>query len=216
MGLIRQGYNRISSLGRSCQCAHQLRRYTGEDPSSFFDWLGTTFDGLVTILNCGFEGCFGLAELQIESGGIEIIHRSTGTDYRHFFKTTPGTNTFTQEEIERQYEEQSSKFRYLATKWIEGIGRDGGLFVRHDAMPAEQARELYECLVPYAKGQRVGLLVILQEGIPWESGHPDIYCASGIPLFPGAEAWEGDDALWDNVLAAYWEAGARIEENRRR
>src|SRR3954467_14056898 len=66
---------RLISLGNFCQTAYQLRRITGDERASFFDWLVTPADALVRVLEADFAGVFEPANLALTEDGTGVRDR---------------------------------------------------------------------------------------------------------------------------------------------
>src|SRR3954467_2599189 len=63
-------YDDVVSLGRACQPCHQIRRVLGITSAQVFDWLITTDQGLVTLVESGLDGFFALERLGRGTSGM--------------------------------------------------------------------------------------------------------------------------------------------------
>ena len=192
------------ALGRSCQVSYQIRRYTGQDSASYFDWLGVPFEGLLYTLRQRMQGCFERADLERAANGTTIMHKQTGISFRHLFSRLEGSELIDLEALDREYPAKAAKMQAMAARWFEVFAAERPLFVRHDALTREQAHLLYEELALHAEGRHFELLIVLPPGEAWQSGHPFIHGESGVPPSTGPCDWKGDSRLWEQVLARYW------------
>ena len=200
-------FTRMVALGRSCQCPHQVRRFTKNKSAAYFDYLGTPLKGLVEVLKRNFVDCFDRESLVVSQDGLTVHHRVLQLSYRHLFSRIEGTERVDPEAVDREFPEKRERMAYLARKWFEEVRKERILFVRHDDLSREDALLLYETLRRHSEEGRYALLVIMPPGESWESNHPAIFCESGIPP-SGPNNWKGNNDLWNRVLEKYWNAEA--------
>ncbi len=189
-------YDYIVSLGRHCQTAYQIRRFTGASKAFFFDWVRTPLVGLMRVLKQDFSGAFLLSGLQLGEEATLVLDRETGIGYRHSFEPDAVTGKIEQASLERQYPEQRRKHEFLLRRWRDVVRGENVLFVRHDAMSPAEVDSLYRALVCYAGHPAVGLLVVGPGAGNEQPIFPQACMAAGFPLPSGAADWKGSDAAW--------------------
>jgi len=205
-------YSRFVSLGRTCECAHQIRRFTGIESAFYFDWLGTPHEGLVRALRSRFSGCFLKENLAISDGGVTVRDSRTQISYRHNFSKLAGTLIIDPQAIDREYQEQQEKMDFLARRWFETLEKEAILFIRHDTPSVQQALELYDVLAEQVPSRDVSLLIIAPHGHELGMKHPRIFIET-CDISTGPGAWRGDDTVWNNILCKYWhEDGATRQQ----
>jgi hypothetical protein len=190
-------YQSVISLGAYCQCAYQIRRYTGCNSASYFDWLGTPYSGLIHELTHEFKTSFRLLSLRRTNGNRHVIDKVTGIIYAHTFSRDPHTATIRSLTILREFRKQREKREYLTTKWALRIRREDILFVRHGHLTTLEAYELYGLLRSHAGRNRIGLACLVPDNSDLNVRHEHIYVRSGFPIPAGAHDWRGDDLNWD-------------------
>lgn len=188
-------YDRVVSLGRGCQPAHQIRRKIGTGPAFPFDWIITTDQGLVTLVASDLEGFFARERLVV--GPNEgIIDQPTDTQFFHEFPK--GAN------VDALYEPHARRFALLVRRWRALLGStERVLFVRQhawDADPRASAVRLRDAISLRAPRLRFTLQYLTADpadDVPWnEEGILNRHLTQPEPY-----DWKGDDAAWDCILA---------------
>lgn len=207
----------VVALGASCQCTYQIRRFTGVERASYFDWLGVPHDGLVEVLRRNFEGCFLKENLRVARNGSTIIDSTTGISYRHAFGWVPGHPLIDVNSIETGYEQQRHKYAALQKRWREDTQSRNMFFVRQDSPTVDQMTELLR-LLAYQCLQSFRLLVIThpeEAKRPLTVHHPRLtveYADTGrLEEF----GWKGSDEVWDRLLGRYLGARAAAQASPR-
>ena len=198
-------FDGLISLGGACQTAYQLRRYTGDNLASYFDWLGSPHRGLVFTLRMNFLGCFERQQLQITPDGLSVVNQETGLTYRHYFPRVVESSLIDRKYLDRDFERVRAKMDRRAERWLMRIRSERLLFVRHGLVTAEEALELFSALRTQAGSNPVELLVITPPDGNAESLDPGIHYIPGIPLTGDRMDWQGDDELWNQVLQLFWD-----------
>lgn len=187
-------YDQIVSLGKNCQPAHQIRRFTGVTSAHLFDWLITPDDGLVMHISADLDGFF--ARERLAMGRSCIVDVVTDTRFFHEF---PKDSDFDQ-----QYLEHQGRLAMLADRWRDLLRSDQRvLFVRQHAWNEDRratARRLRDALAAQAPRLRFDLLYLTGEPAddePWgEHGIINRFLTQPVPY-----VWTGDDSAWDRLLA---------------
>jgi hypothetical protein len=196
-------YTRLVSLGRGCDCAHQIRRFTGIESASYFDWLATPHSALVKVLRLRFDGCFAQENLVVAEEDTTVRDDLTGLHYHHNFSRSADKKTIAPSAIEREYERESAKMSFLARRWFETIRNETVLFVRRDTPTVPQALELYQALEEQVPDRPTSLLFVIPPGYEFAIDHPRIFAEPCMKPADDA-AWYGDDEAWNGVLGNYW------------
>ncbi len=196
-------FAQIISLGRDCQAAHQIRRFTGNEKASYFDWLGTPHDAMISTLRRNFAGCFERKNLMLSSDTETVIDTFTGISYRHSFPRLPGSRTIDAEAIDRNYVSQAEKMHYLASRWRENAANTPILFVRKAVADEEQALELGNALRENLAHEEFLLLFLVPLLPPRQTAYPHIRFAFESDDNRLSEQWQGSDLFWDRLLETY-------------
>ena len=196
-------YSRLISLGRACECAHQIRRYTGIETAAYFDWLITPHSGLVKALRLRFEGCFMEENLVISDDRTTIRDSLTGIVYHHNFSRLSDMVTIDPLAVGREYKRESEKMGFLARRWFEITEKTQVLFVRHDAPSIQQAQEVYQVLSEQMKDRLPFVLFVVPPEHELPISQPGIFVEK-CRTVSGSSAWFGESEAWDNVLCKYW------------
>jgi hypothetical protein len=198
-------YNRLISLGKHCQPAHQIRRFTGIPAASYFDWIGTSHEAILYALRNGLEVVFHKRNLRVTADGLGAVDLVSGVTYRHHFSRTSVAKSVDLASIELGYENQRKKFDFLRERWAKSVTQDGTLFIRQDCPTAEQVAELYEALFEHIGHERFGLLIITLPDYELNIEHPNIHTAIGCQQAEPGKDWTGDNDVWDKILKPYWQ-----------
>ena len=191
--------------GADVKLHYQLRRFTADPRASYFDWLGSSHYSLILTLQKNFTGCFNRTQLQITPDGMSVINRDTRLTYRHCFSRNKLTGLINPEALDDEFEAVQAKLERQAIRWLRRIRSEKILFVRHALTTIGEACELFEALSVQANGNAFELLMITPPNSDITSVHPQIHIVPGIPLPHDPAKWQGDDALWDEVLGAFAE-----------
>ena len=205
-------YSRLISLGRGCDCAHQIRRFTGIETAFYFDWLVTPHSGLVKVLRLRFDGCFAKENLVVVEEGTTVCDSLTGVQYHHNFSRSADKKTIDPLAIEREYSRESAKMSFLARRWFEAIQKETILFVRRDTPSVQQALELYQVLAEQMPDRATSLLFVVPPEHELTIDHPGIF-VEACPKPADEAAWYGDDVAWNGVLGNYWHPRGPGERN---
>lgn len=194
------GFTRLISLGRTCQCAHQLRRFTGNESAGYFDWLGVPHGGLIRALRANFKGCFELANLDLAPNGETVIDTATGISHRHNFANVGESKRIQKWAIPLDYPEQRQKMDYLAEKWFRELQSERILFVRRDAPSTAEAMELLNALELHRPRDGVHILFVIPPGHDLRVDDARVFIESEAVI----KDWPGDDDSWSLILSKYW------------
>jgi Putative papain-like cysteine peptidase (DUF1796) len=194
---------RIISLGRHCQTAYQIRRFTGDDTAFYFDWVRTPHRGLATILRDGFAGCFLRENLEITQDRTCVMDKANGILFRHMFSKLPGTAIVDPNSLDREFEIRKQKIDFLIKRWRETMQMEEILFVRQDTPDLSEATELYDVLLRQIPRHRFELLLVIPPEHEWSAEHPRIHVERGGDLPSGPSDWKGENTVWDRILAKY-------------
>jgi hypothetical protein len=203
---ILRPYRQLISIGKHCRAAHQLRRITGRQSASYFDWIGTPHQAILYALRNGLESIFRREYLGVTSDGRGVIDLRSGITYYHHFPRSSVGGKVDMQCIDSGYLLQKKKFDFLRARWYESIASAETLFIRQDCLSTDQAFELYSALVSHANHEDIGLLVITPPGHTLRVDHPRIHVAPGDPEAKSGEYWKGDDECWNSIVAQYWQA----------
>ncbi len=194
-GSIGRRYDDIVSLGRHCQPAYQIRRLTGVEAAGIFDWIYTTDDGLVRLIESGLAGFFALGELAVGGHGV-VEDGRTSTRFMHEFP--PGSD------IAAQHAVHAGRFAMLAERWRALLASDRrALFVRVPSDPEADGRAVAErlraAIARQAPRLRFTILVLSDnpaDDAPWgQKGVLNHHLRQPEPY-----DWRGDDAVWAALL----------------
>ena len=202
-------FNPLISLGRHCQCAYQIRRFTQDTYTSYFDWVGAPFHGLLDVLSTSFHNTFERADLAVSADGTHVKHLRTGFIYRHLFSRLPGTEMVDPGALDREYVEKRSKMDYLGRKFLSQVREQASLYVRHDDLSLDEAHLLLQALDQVSGAEQNHLLIVSSKPEAWTTDHPRIQAHAGVPMSSGPNDWKGDNTLWDIVLRPYGELQAQ-------
>jgi Putative papain-like cysteine peptidase (DUF1796) len=197
-------YDRLVSLGRYCQTAYQIRRFTGDPIASYFDWIGTPHDGLVQTLQGEFRECFLLDNLSVTNDGLGVVDRRTGLDFRHAFSVPRYSSRVDLKTFANEYETARKKETFLRLRWKKTIRHQHALYIRQDTPSREEILELYDVLANQARLNRIGLLVVAPPGYKLSINHSNVCIESGVDLPTSPLDWRGNDYAWDRILSKYW------------
>jgi UDP:flavonoid glycosyltransferase YjiC (YdhE family) len=204
---------RIIPLGRHCQTAYQIRRFTGDDTAFYFDWLRTPHHGLVTILKDNFRGSFLRKNLQITEDGTCVMDKANGVLFRHLFSKLSGTDIVDPDAIDREFEVHRQKIDFLIGRWQKAMQTEEILFVRQDAPDESEAAELFDVLLSQGLRHPFDLLFVVPPGHELTAKHPRIHVERGGPLPSGPSDWKGEKTVWDRVLAKYCDTSQITQSN---
>ena len=202
-------YDKLVSIGRYCQTAYQLRRFTNNTTASFFDWLGTPHDGLIRVLQRDFLDCFLLENLVLSEDGLGVVDQTNGIDFRHTFSNPRYSHSIDLKIFALNYEVARQKADFLRLRWRKTIRRESTLYVRQDSPSPTQIRELYDALAMQASPNRIGLLIVTPSSHPPAISLPDVYIESGPDLPTSPVDWKGTDEAWDRILTKYCTGASR-------
>jgi hypothetical protein len=197
-------YDRFISLGRHCQTAYQIRRYTGDETAFYFDWVGTPHRGLIQVLGNEFQESFQRDNLMLTEDGTNVIDQSDGLCYRHSFSKIAGQRNINPDAIAREFDEEQRKYNFLISRWRSTISTQSVVFVRQDTPSVAEAIELYDVLVGQAGANPVGLLFVIPPEHELFVEHHGIYVEQGGTLPSGPDDWKGVELAWEEILSKYW------------
>jgi hypothetical protein len=197
-------YERIISLGRHCQTAYQIRRFTGDETAFYFDWVGTPHRGLIQVLGKEFKGSFQRENLLLTEDDTNVVDQSNGLRYRHSFSKIPGQKRIDPNSIAQEFDEEQRKYDFLICRWRSTINTQSVIFVRQDTPSVDEAIELYNVLARQTGSNRIGLLFVIPPKHELFVEHPSIYVERG-GMLPSSQAdWKGIDWVWEEILSKYW------------
>ena len=188
-------YTQIISLGRACQPRYQLRRMRGTVDAYPFDWIITPDDGLRAVIADQLAGFMDPQFLQRDPDGVVIDFRYAISFLHEFPKGQP---------IEAGLAQHGQRYVNLVRKWHALMASDYQvLFVRQHAWNTDMtgtAALLVETLEHAAPTLNFDLLYLI------EPNQYDTAQQARRTLFrplaqPTTGQWEGDDAVWDALLA---------------
>jgi hypothetical protein len=200
---VPEPYDRILSLGKHCQGTYQIRRYTGNDRASYFDWLGIPHSGLLHELETDFKDSFQRDSLRTSADGLYVEDTTSGYIYRHQFSKVPGTQRIAPGAIDSEYELLRAKRAYLLERWKTCLRSGRLLVIRHDIVSAPEILKLYEAILKQARGAEIDLLVLRPEGLDDMVPHTNVFVEHGLPLPTDASNWKGSDDAWTHLLDAW-------------
>ena len=190
---------RLISLGRHCQTAFQIRRYTGDTTTFFFDWARTLFPDLLHILRSNFAESLDLSNLELAEGDTVVRDRATGLLYRHLFSHNPVTDRIEAETIPHEFAMRRAKHDFLVDRWRSVVQEETILFIRHDELDPEEIDDLYATLIA-CTGKSSFLLVLSPAHNPIAPARDGILVRGGFPIPSGHDNWKGLDLLWDKLF----------------
>ncbi len=200
----------VVSLGATCQCTYQVRRFTGIERASYFDWLGTTHPALLTALRLRLKGLFQRENLVLAREGMTVMDTLTGISYRHAFRWQRGSKLIDAASIEGDYAEQHEKYSFLTERWTQDLQSCSVLFVRHDCPAPKEARELAQALAPFC-GKTFRLLFVTEDpgcAERLQGADPAVRSTVLGPPATSESGWQGSNVAWDKVLSGYAYPGA--------
>lgn len=192
--LANSRFDRVVSLGCSCQPAFQIRRLLGIEEAQVFDWLITEDPGIIHLIKNAAEDVFRQNDLKWINGAVRSL--THGTRYMHEFPA--------EADIEKGFLENTARFATLTRRWRDLMTSDERvLFVRIHAWsedPPAMAVQLRDTLEAAAPRLRFELLYLT----PPELFDPT-WSVAGITHRPVAQpepyTWKGDDAVWERLLS---------------
>jgi Putative papain-like cysteine peptidase (DUF1796) len=189
-------FDRVVSLGRSCQPAWQIRRFTGVEDAQVLDWVITSDAALTATLASGFDGWFHKDRLDFQPGR-QAVDRMTGVRFIHEFENAEG--------LEDGHHRNSGRIIRLLMRWrVLMHSGERLLFVRSHSDDADVlgcANRLVDLLMQ-STSNPFELLYL----VPPNLYHPnlrldDVQFAALDPKPEGTD-WKGDSLAWDRVLIA--------------
>ena len=210
-------HRKMVSLGRHCQPAYQLRRFTGQQTAFPFDWAISPFAVVTRLLRTDFCGAFLYPGLQIIEDGQVVLDKSTGMAYRHAFSRDQDTGRITRAILEREYASQYEKHLFLLERWRSVVRTEPTVFVRQEHLDAPQALELLATLRDYTGDRDTHLLLVTPgQGLTRDSpARPsNLFIAAGVPLPSSPSDWKGHDDVWDRLLHDYRVSAAEASAKR--
>lgn len=122
-------YDWVISLGSACQTAYQVRKHFSQDQAFTFDWLITSFDGLLKCLDNGMRGLIHPSYLVESHIGASIENTVFGILHVHDFELSPNVRN---PEWKTTIDQAHDKYDYLAERWEKVISEKSNiLFIRH-------------------------------------------------------------------------------------
>ena len=111
-------FQEVISLGCRCQTTEQIRRYFGDEKGThIFDWMFSSFEGVIGAIDCDFSGIFAKDKLLVRGEGFTIDIPSVGLSLHHMFPRDKSTNLIILGEIDSSYPTVKNKLDYLVGKW---------------------------------------------------------------------------------------------------
>ena len=188
-------YDLVVSLGKNCQPAYQIRRYTGVQRAQVFDWCMTPDSALTQVIRHGFSGWFDPDQLIPHSDGA-YKHRESGVVFLHEFNSFP--------DFASGYAASAPRIEQLIFRWLDLVTSDKNvLFVRiHAEEPhvPSTAADLVRSLVE-TSSLGFDLLYLVSPEIfdpTWQ--------VEGVTFRPHRrhgpdQDWRGHNADWDAYFA---------------
>jgi hypothetical protein len=193
-------YDRLVALGTHCEPAAQIRRYTGKDAAGLFDWIETNWDGLINCIETDFANFFKLENLRACRNDNGVTDLGTNFVAMHLYgekgnrKILPGM-------IERDYRRVSTSLKFMIRSFNEMLDEENVLLVRLGHAPTDTILRLWTALERAHPAGRFDLLIVNKGEFQTKVDHPRIRVDVVAPPAPGPNAWLGDDASWEAVLA---------------
>lgn len=214
------------SLGFACEVKYQLIRALAREAAKqpacdpgpvfrspekdltrhIFDWQITPMAAVTRYLQADFQGVFERADLHVDEAYGEVSHRTLATRHPHEFKPVDGR--LDEAAIDAGYEAARSKFEHLAQRFRRLLQTSGRyLYVCTDARDDIQVGALLDLLNARAEDHDAHLLIVSFEPFsPQMLDHGGQVHRAWRPVEtpkPPIDAWQGDDAYWDEILGAF-------------
>ena len=192
-------YDRLVSMGTYCETAAQIRRYSGIDTPSLFDWTLSGWEGLTKCIENDFSEFFKLPNLRTISDDYVVLDTATRFEFRHLYgvmgnrKIQPGM-------IERDYRKHELALRFMIRNLNRSLDEEKVLLVRQGNPKPEQVLKLWSALERAHPAGWFDLLIVNTAKIVTEIDHPRIRVGLVQPPPKGPNAWLGDDITWSRVL----------------
>ena len=116
MPLVDNRLNKVVSLGGWCEPAWQIRKYTGEETAYFFDWLVSSAEAVVSLIENDFQHVFERHDLKLWKNGESVVDTSNGILFHHSFSRTD-SGLVDEKTIDEEYMAQKEKVSFLVGRW---------------------------------------------------------------------------------------------------
>ena len=186
-------FDRVVSLGCSCQPAYQIRRLLNVEEAQIFDWVITEDRGVVHLIENGTRDFLVRDDLRWIDGAMRSLRH--GTRFLHEF---PDEGS-----LEARFDAHSERFAALGERWRALMEADERvLFVRKHAWdddPQATAETLRDAL--RVAGPRLDFTLLYLT--PPDQFDPS-WRTEGIEhravRQPEPYTWKGDDTVWETLL----------------
>ena len=190
----RRRTRQVVSLGRACQPAHQIRRILGITAAQVFDWIITTDQGLVALIEANLDGFFTPDRL-VRDPKVGMVDLPTGTKFLHEFPKGS--------DVSAQHAEHAGRYAMLVRRWCTLLASDEHvLFVRQHGWDPESraaAVRLRQAIRRQAPRLPFTILYLTSDPIDEVSWHEEGIINRYLPQ-PKPYHWKGDDAAWERLL----------------
>lgn len=199
--------NTYFSIGEYCATAHQIRRFTSNTESFFFDWLvtrGTAFQSI----RLPSQSLLRSKEWEVVDNGLRLLDRNSGLLFQHEFKTIPGTSGIIDEStVELSLSDSRKKYIYLQEKMLNALKTTNrGVLIRAENgvrtktqvdLLLEEMRDVFLLI-----NKRLRFVIASVNLDIDEQYSPEFVLiklqASKEPNNPNS--WQGDDQSWDRLF----------------
>ncbi len=188
------------SLGAYCKTAFQIRRFTGNDESYFFDWLITLNDHFNSLFISDDDFFMPDNWEIIPDSPFRLRDKGTGLIFQHEFDILEGASKFIDpSKVEPHLSVAKAKFLYLRKKTLDKISSSSNVYlIRHENFSDINAAlqrliEIENLFLPINENIK---FVLVSEHINSD------YSDGNFFVFKEAVAnkWSGDDASWDHIF----------------
>ncbi len=188
---------RFLSLGRFCQTAHQIRRFTKTQEANFFDWFIIDYKAVARVLENDFSGVFLRENLEISKDGKSVLDKATRIVSFHDFGHDDAGLT-TNDVIDQNYERVLGKLDFLANRWRSIVSsNDVVFFVHHGDMPQNEAENFSLLLKRLYPKITAKLLWVRWPGADSRTPIEDVVQTVVRSAPPGPQQWAGMNEDWN-------------------
>ena len=194
-------FDKVISIGASCQIAHQVRRLWPQQQEAYpFDWIVTPYKALLKTLGDNFAGfvCGDYLELKTNSEGkiTHIENTKSGVQFYHDF---PCSVDFISHLVTVK-----KKYDFLIGRWREMIASGSNvLFIRQECFGDISDLEVDETLDLFKQLGIAGnyyLLFLHRNFGNFGKAEGPNHRRTTFPQ-PNPWTWEGADSDWDELAA---------------
>jgi hypothetical protein len=192
----RRKFDKILSLGQACDTAYQIRRIFKQGEAYPFDWLTTSFAGLIEMIEQDFAGF--LDEQNLVPAGKYLLDQKLQMSFLHDFDD-PAAFRETLEEVSAKFQRRIKRWLKLLNGGASVLFVRGQQYVNDDNLNEDKARALLKVLQHKYESAKVHLLV----QNPPAAGIPEIIEDNFWLLqlkVPEPWEWSGDDEAWAEMF----------------